>query len=305
VPLASTILMIRPAAFGFNEQTAANNFFQTNAVIEQSALQQKALAEFDGMVQLLSAHGIEVLVIEDTAEPVKPDAVFPNNWFCTFPSGVLAVFPMYAPNRRAEKRDDVLQWLSRNFDVTNVQDWSEYEAEGHFLEGTGSMVIDHESRIIYACLSDRTSLSLLEKFASAHGYHAIAFHATDSSGRPVYHTNVVMCIGHGFAVLCREAIADEMELVAVTQVLESTNRTIISITREQMHAFAGNMLQLQNKDGDLFIVMSRSAWNVLDEAQRKQLGYYAKPLVIDVPTIEAVEGGSVRCMIAEIFLSHV
>jgi hypothetical protein len=294
--------MIRPAAFGFNEQTATNNFFQTNAATEQSVLQQKALAEFDGMVQLLSAHGIEVLVIEDTLDPVKPDAVFPNNWFCTFPSGVMAVFPMYAPNRRAEKRDDVLQWLTRHFDVASAQDWSEYEAEGHFLEGTGSMVIDHDNRVIYACISARTSLSLLEKFAAAHGYHAIPFHATDLTGRPVYHTNVVMCLGHGFAVVCKDAIADEMERIAVTQVLESTSHTLVYITTEQMHAFAGNMLQLQNKDGDLFLVMSRSAWNVLDAAQKKQLSSYATPLVIDVPTIEAVEGGSVRCMIAEIFL---
>ena len=265
-------------------------------------MQEKALAEFDTMVQQLSSHGIEVLVVEDTNEPVKPDAVFPNNWFCTFPSGVVSVFPMYAPNRRAEKRDDILDWLADQFEVNNVEDWSEYEAEGHFLEGTGSMVIDHDNSIIYACISDRTSLSLLEKFAARHGYHAIAFRATDKAGRPVYHTNVVMCLGYGFAVICKDAIADEMEQVAVTQVLESTGRVPVYITLEQMHAFAGNMLQLQNKQGDLFIVISRSAWNALNDAQRKQLSSYAMPLVMDVPTIEAVEGGSVRCMIAEIFL---
>lgn len=296
--------MIRPAAFGFNEQTAANNFFQSGAAAaDPSALQQQALKEFDSMVQLLTAHGITVQVIEDTLSPPKPDAVFPNNWFCTFPSGVIAVFPMFAPNRRAEKRDDILQWLSERYQVHTVEDWSEYEAEGHFLEGTGSMVIDHAHRIIYACISGRTSLSLLEKFAAAHGCHAIAFHAADAAGRPVYHTNVVMCLGPQFAVVCREAITDETERIAVTQLLESTGHALIDISLEQMHAFAGNMLALQNQQGEPFIVMSSSARAALSDAQREQLSQYGKALVPGVATIEAVEGGSVRCMMAEIFLS--
>jgi hypothetical protein len=299
---ASTIFMIRPAAFGFNEQTAANNFFQSNNAATDESLQQQVLAEFDNMVQLLVDHDIEVLVIEDTPEPPKPDAIFPNNWFCTFPTGELCLFPMYAPNRRIEKREDIIQWISENYKVVNLQDWSEHEAEGRFLEGTGSMVIDHEHRIIYACISERTDASVLEKFATAHSYTAINFHAVDLKGRPVYHTNVVMCVGDVFAVICADAIADETERFAVMQLLESTGHEVITISLEQMHAFAANMLQLMNPQGDRFVVMSQTAWDHLDASQRKKIESYAKPLVIAVPTIEQVEGGSVRCMMAEIFL---
>lgn len=299
--IASTIFMIRPAAFSFNEQTAANNFFQSQNAVANDSLQQQVLAEFDNMVQLLVAHDIEVLVIEDTPEPAKPDAIFPNNWFCTFPSGELCVFPMYAPNRRTEKRDDVIEWIADNFKVRNVEDWSEYEAEGRFLEGTGSMVIDHGHQIIYSCISERTDASVLEKFAAAHSYTAIAFKAVDLKGRPVYHTNVMMCVGDRFAIVCAEAIADETERIAVMQLLESTGHEVINISMEQMHAFAGNMLQLQNPQGDRFIVMSQTAWDHLQPAQRERIESYVKPLVIPVPTIEQVEGGSVRCMMAEIF----
>lgn len=300
--IASTIFMIRPAAFSFNEQTAANNFFQSNNTIVSDAMQQQVLLEFDNMVQLLVDHDIEVLVIEDTPEPAKPDAIFPNNWFCTFPSGELCVFPMYAPNRRTEKRSDIIEWLSDNFKVSSVQDWSEYEAEGRFLEGTGSMVIDHANKIIYACISERTDAAVLEKFAAAHNCTAIAFKAVDLKGRPVYHTNVVICMGDRFAIICADAIADETERNAVVHLLESTSHEVITISLEQMHAFAGNMLLLMNAQGDRFIVMSQTAWDHLQPPQRKQIEAYAKPLVVAVPTIEQVEGGSVRCMMAEIFL---
>ncbi len=302
MPIASTILMIRPAAFGYNEQTAANNFFQTvQANGEGAALQQQALAEFDRMAQQLVDHDIEVIVIDDNPEPPKPDAIFPNNWLCTFPSGTLCVFPMYARNRRLEKRDDILEWLVENFQATGFEDWSEHEAEGHFLEGTGSMVIDHDNKIIYACISERTSVSVLQKFAVGHGYRAIVFHAVDMNGKPIYHTNVMMCIGESFAVVCTAAIADETERIAVTQLLSSTGHQVIDISVAQMHAFAGNMLQLKNIHGESFIVMSQSAWNSLDKDQRGQLQSFASPLTIAVPAIEQ-EGGSVRCMMAEIFL---
>lgn len=304
MPAASTILMIRPAAFGFNEQTAANNFFQSQPSLDAAALQQKVLDEFDSMARLLVEQDIEVLVIEDTPEPPKPDAIFPNNWFCTLPSGIIAVFPMYAANRRLEKRDDILEWFTENFRTSGVQDWSEYEAEGRFLEGTGSMVIDHDNSIIYACRSERTDSSVLEKFAGAHGYHALAFSAADREGRLVYHTNVMMCVGDRFAVVCTDAITDETERIAVTQLLESTGHEIVRISPEQMHAFAGNMLQLQNIRGDRFLVISATAWESLTEAQRRKLQLFANPLIPEIPTIEQVEGGSVRCMMAEIFLKQ-
>jgi len=250
----------------------------------------------------LENHDINVIVIEDTKKPTKPDAIFPNNWISTSPEGIVSVFPMYAPSRRAEKREDILQMLAEKFIVKNVQDWSEFEVEGRFLEGTGSMVIDHDNKMIYASVSERTSLPVLEKFASANGYQAIVFLAMDKKGRPVYHTNVVMSLGEDFAILCEEAIDEEWELIAVRQLLESTSHTIIPINKDQMHAFAGNMLQVQNKKGEKFLVLSQAACDSLNREQKQMLEAYAQLLPVAVPTIEEVEGGSVRCMMAEVFL---
>ncbi len=300
--LASTILMVRPAAFGFNAETAANNYFQSNPDISKEEIQQNALIEFDNMVQTLRNHDINVLVIEDTKEPAKPDAIFPNNWLSTSPNGTVGVFPMYAPNRRIEKRDDILQQLAAEFMVNDVQDWSEYEVEGRFLEGTGSMIIDYENKMIYSCVSERTSLSVLEKYAATNAFQAIVFLATDKNGMPVYHTNVMMTVGEDFCVLCEEAIEEEWELIAVRQLLESTHHTIIAITREQMHQFAGNMLQVKNNNGEKFLIMSQTAFNSLRKEQKEMLEAYSTLLPIAVPTIEEVEGGSVRCMMAEVFL---
>ena len=302
--IASTILMIRPAAFGFNEETAANNHFQNSDVGEATELQKKALAEFDNMVRLLRESEIDVLVIEDTIQPAKPDAIFPNNWLAATPAGILAVFPMYAFNRRTEKREDIIQKLAKDYVVKDVQDWSEYEVEGRFLEGTGSMVIDHDNKMIYASASERTSISLLEKYAAANGYQAIVFIATDKNGYPVYHTNVVMTLGDGFCVLCEEAIEEEWELIAIRQLLESTKHTIIPITKEQMHCYAGNMLEVKNAKGENILVMSETSYRCLRKEQKDMLEAYARLLPIPVPTIEAVEGGSVRCMMAEIFLER-
>ncbi len=296
--------MIRPAAFGFNEETAANNFFQSNPSVSPELIQQKALQEFNNMVGLLKSHDITVMVIDDTSEPIKPDAIFPNNWITTSPEGIIALFPMYAPNRRAEKREDIIHMLAEKYIVKDLQDWSEFETEGRFLEGTGSMVIDYNNNMIYAAVSERTSLTVLEKFASANGYQAIVFIATDKNGKAVYHTNVVMSLGDEFAILCEEAIEEEWELIAVRQLLESTNHTIIAITRNQMHAFAGNMLQVKNSKGEIFLVMSQTAYDSLKKEQLRMLEAYAQLLPIAVPTIEKVEGGSVRCMMAEIFLER-
>jgi hypothetical protein len=304
MPLASTILMIRPAAFGFNKETAINNFFQSPSSLTAEQLQQKALGEFDNMVALLRSRDINVFVIDDTKEPAKPDAIFPNNWLSTSPDGIACVFPMYAPNRRLEKRDDILDLLAQQFVVNELQDWSEYEVEGHFLEGTGSMIIDYENKIIYACVSERTRGPILEKFAATNGFNAFLFSATDKNDQPVYHTNVMMALGDNFAILCEESIADESELIAVRQLLESTNHIIISITTDQMHSFAGNMLQVKNSEGENFLIMSQTAYNSLRNEQRQMLEAYSILLPVSVPTIEEVEGGSVRCMMAEIFLER-
>ncbi len=305
MPLASTILMIRPGAFGPNAETAENNFFQ--ATIEQVdpiTIQQSALEEFNNMVSLLRQYEIDVIVIDDTPEPVKPSAVFPNNWLSTSPEGIVSVFPLFAPSRRQEKREDILQLLAEKFKVKDVQDWSEYEADGKFLEGTGSMVIDHDNKVIYACYSPRTDVSVLEKFANTNGYRAIVFLATDKNGHPVYHTNIVMTLGEDFAVLCEEAIEEEWELIAVQQLLESSGHDIIRISKEQMHAFAGNMLQVKNSRGEKFLVMSQTAFDSLTEPQMNELSARTILLPVPVPVIEQTEGGSVRCMTAEIFLER-
>jgi hypothetical protein len=294
--------MVRPAAFGFNAETAANNFFQSDPGISRAELQAKAVQEFDAMVNRLRNEFIEVIVINDTADPPKPDAIFPNNWLSTAPGGKVIVYPMYAPNRRIEKRDDILAKLAKDFVVQDVQDWSEFEAEGRFLEGTGSMVMDHEHKMIYAAISERTNLSVLEKFAAANDYQAIVFLATDKQGRPIYHTNVLMTLGEGFSVLCEEAIDEEWELIAVRQILESTGYAIIPISKEQMHCFAGNMLEVKNAKGENVLVLSQSAYDSLRKEQKEMLEAFAKLLPIPVPTIEKVEGGSVRCMMAELFL---
>jgi hypothetical protein len=302
MPLASTILMVRPAAFGFNTETAANNFFQSRSSLTAEQLQQKAVQEFDNMVATLRSRDINVFVIDDTKEPAKPDAIFPNNWLSTSPDGIVSVFPMYAPNRRLEKRDDILDLLAQRFVVNDLQDWSEYEVEGHFLEGTGSMIIDYENKIIYACVSERTRGPLLEKFAAANGFNAFLFSAKDKNNQPVYHTNVMMALGDNFSILCEESIADESELIAVRQLLESTNHTIFPISIDQMHSFAGNMLQVKNNKGEKFLIMSQTAYDSLRKEQRQMLEAYSILLPVAVPTIEEVEGGSVRCMMAEIFL---
>jgi hypothetical protein len=305
MPIASLLLMIRPAAFGYNEETAANNYFQSDPEMGWADIQKNAVLEFDTMVETLQSHDIEVLVIEDSSEPVKPDAIFPNNWLSTSPDGSVSVFPMFAPNRRTEKREDILQVLARQFKIKEVQDWSEYEVEGRFLEGTGSMVIDYDHKIIYACASARTSLSVLEKFAATNGLQAIVFLATDKNGMPVYHTNVVMALGDQFCVLCEEAIEEEWELIAVRQLLESTHHAIIPITREQMHCFAGNMLLVKNTREEKFLILSQASYDALRKEQLDMLEAYATLLPVAVPTIEKVEGGSVRCMMAEIFLEKV
>ncbi|TMI65257.1 MAG: amidinotransferase [Bacteroidetes bacterium] len=302
MPAASTILMIRPAAFGFNAETAVNNYFQKDKPVDKKVIHQNALKEFDAMVTLLKESGVDVFVIDDTTEPVKPSAVFPNNWLSTSPDGKLFIYPMYAANRRTEKRDDILKLIAEKFKITDVQDWTELEAEGRFLEGTGSMVMDHDNKLIYASISERTNPAALEKFVTANDYSAVVFIAKDKDGNPVYHTNVVMTLSEKFCVLCEEAIEEEWELIAVKQLLESTEHEIIPITREQMYSFAGNMLEVKNSSGENILILSHAAFNILTREQKEKLESYDKLLPIAIPTIEAVEGGSVRCMMAEIFL---
>lgn len=301
--IASTVVMVRPASFGYNQMTAANNTFQQyDDDWSTEKIQISAVEEFDGAVAALTNAGVNVLVYDDLPFPHKPDAVFPNNWFCTLPDGTIALFPMFAPNRAEEKRNDILEDLSLRFNVNDVEDWSEYEAEGFFLESTGSMVFDFKSNIIYACLSPRTHIAVLEKFASAHQFKAFTFSAVDESGMPIYHTNVVMSVADEYAIICDEVIRDENELIGLKQLLATTGHEIMSISEDQLRNFAGNNLQVENKDGNKILVLSQTAFECLTEEQKQFLKQFNQLLPIAIPTIEKIGGGSIRCMLADIHL---
>ena len=300
--ISSQLLMVRPASFGFNAETATNNVYQQRPRETADRIQKQALGEFDRFVATLQAHQIDVLVIQDSKTPVKPDAIFPNNWFCTLPDGKLIIFPMFAPNRREEKSDAVLDEIAASYLVRDVEDWGEYEAEHFFLEGTGSMIFDHENKVVYACLSARTHKPLLETFARAHAYRPVYFEASDKNGTPIYHTNVMMHIGITYAVICLEAIKNQAERIRVAQELQSSGHEIIPISLGQVAHFAGNMLQVKSRQGTPYIIMSQSAYDCLEEEQKQILRIHAAPLPVDIATIERVGGGSARCMVAEIFL---
>ncbi len=300
--VAKTILMIRPASFGYNAETAASNVFQGNVELSKNEVQQKALNEFDAFVNTLRSHHINVVVIEDTPLPQKPDAIFPNNWFCTLSDGTVATFPMYAANRRIEVRSDLIQTLKDDFVVTNVEDWTTYDRDQLYLEGTGSMIIDHENKLIYACLSPRTNKTLLQQFADAHGYKTVTFFSKDDNGTDVYHTNVIMHLGVDYAVICLSSIRDENERDELVEILTKTNHDIIDITMQQVHHYAGNMLQVESEEGKLYTILSQQAFDALTHQQKQELAKHTQLLPVNISTIETVGGGSVRCMMAEIFL---
>jgi hypothetical protein len=299
----STILMIRPVNFGFNEQTASSNAFQ-NRNAEQQQVQDRALKEFDGLVNVLRKNGVEVFVVDDTPQPHTPDSIFPNNWVSFHHDGTVFLYPMMAENRRLERREDIIMDLEDEFKIKHVIDLSRFEHEHKFLEGTGSMVLDRENKITYACLSPRTDREVLDLFCAESGYKPVHFHAVDENGMDIYHTNVLMCIGSRFAVICLDSIRDENEKNSVTSVLKLTHKDIIVISFAQMNQFAGNMLELKNKSGDSLLVMSQNAYNSLSSDQKTTLGKYCKLIYADINTIENNGGGSARCMIAEIHLPH-
>lgn len=304
---ASTVLMIRPVRFGFNEETALTNSFQS--AIPQLAtnqIQDIALLEFDNFVEQLQQHGVEVLVVNDTPYPHTPDSIFPNNWLSTHQNGTVVTYPMKTPNRRAERREDIIAALSDNFGLTvnKREHFEEYETLGQILEGTGSLVLDRVHRIAYASVSERTNPDLVLKWVQRMNYQtAVLFSAYDTKGL-IYHTNVVMCVGEGFAVLGSHAIANTRERLLVMQQLENTGHEIIEVTNEQLlQNFAGNMLQLRNKQGERILVLSQQAYDSLDYRQIKSLQRHNDLLLpIPIHIIETIGGGSVRCMLCEVFL---
>src|SRR6201996_5440716 len=254
----STILMIRPVNFGFNEQTAESNAFQ-NRSAERQQVQDKALAEFDNLVNVLRENGVEVIVIDDTPEPHTPDSIFPNNWVSFHQDGNVFLYPMMAENRRLERREDIIMQLEDEFKINHIIDLSRFEHEHKFLEGTGSMVLDRENKIAYACLSPRTDRDVLDIFCEQTGYTAICFDAVDEKGKAIYHTNVMMCIGSRFAVVCMDSVPNPHEKVVLTESIKATGKELITISFEQMNQFAGNMLEVKNKYGETLIVMSKTA----------------------------------------------
>lgn len=300
----SRIMMIRPIRFGFNEETAASNDFQRESFAEQTkgTAQQTAREEFELMIDQLQKAGVELHIFDDTGEVDRPDAVFSNNWVSFHQSGKVVLYPMMAENRRLERRIDIIDALAGNFNVEEVIDLTHFEAQGKFLEGTGSMVFDRRYKIAYACLSPRTHREVLDAFAQALGYEIIAFSASDENDKPIYHTNVLMCIGDIFAVVCLEAIKDPDERQMVRSVLEETHKDVIEISLEQMRHFAGNMLMVRNRKGDKFLVMSTQAYESLTPRQKDLLDDYARLLHTDLSVIEGNGGGSARCMMTEIHL---
>ena len=292
------VLMVRPARFAFNEQTATNNVFQQRSDGAEEAVAQQAIKEFDAFVALLRENGVTVDVLQDTPEPPTPDSIFPNNCFSTH-SDTLVLYPMFAPNRRLERKK--LRVAFRELHYTRDVDFTPYENSGHFLEGTGSLVLDREHRMAYACLSPRTDEKALEEWAKTMGYRYFAFHSVDEQGTPVYHTNVMMHVGTHQAVVCLDSVCNESERNELLARLQSDGKEVVAITLDQMHQFAGNMLELHNDRGEQLLIMSQTARQSLTPEQTATLSKYTRILSPDIHTIETAGGGSARCMLAELF----
>jgi hypothetical protein len=304
----SNILMVRPATFRKNEQTAVNNHFQQSiAELSEAEVLEKALAEFDGFVEVLREAGVKVLVFEADAEVDAPDALFPNNWISFHSNATVGLYPMFAHNRRIERREDLINDLEHihGFSIEEIVDFTEFEEHNKFLEGTGSLVLDRAHKRAYAALSPRTDRMAVEHFCEAFDFEGIVFTAsqpTPSGRSPIYHTNVMMAIGSSFAAVCLESIDDLEERNMVRESLEHDNLDIIELSEEAIAHFAGNMLEVRSAEGECLIVMSRSAHEALTPAQIQQLEHHGRILSAPLETIETCGGGSARCMLAELHL---
>jgi hypothetical protein len=296
----SHLLMIKPVAFDFNAQTAVNNAFQQQGSNQNA--QEKAENEFDTFVQKLAAAGVDVTVVKDTPVPHTPDSIFPNNWISFHQDGTIVLYPMYAINRRAERKQHVLDTISAKFKLNNTIDLSAHENNNFFLEGTGSMVLDREKKIAYACLSPRTDKTILEEWCKQMNYTPCSFYSVDESGGEIYHTNVMMCVADKYVVICLDSIHNSSERKMVEDTITKSGKQIIEIAYPQMNRFAGNMLQVQNAKGEKILVMSSQAYTSLTPAQVKLLESFNRILHSDLTTIETNGGGSARCMMAEVFL---
>lgn len=303
--LTSTVLMVKPCAFGYNEETAATNSMQIRPKLDCKTVQSKAAQEFADYVKLLTSHGVEVIEVADTPEPPTPDSIFPNNWFSTHgEDSSIVLYPMCCANRRAERGKDVLATLRKLRSVSCIRDLSSLEEQQEFLEGTGSLVLDRINRVAFAAMSPRTTHSALSQWANYLGYQIASFNTSDGLGNPVYHTNVMMTIGDNFAIICDELIRSSEERHNVLSLLKELRKEVVSIDEKQMANFAGNAIQLCNAAGEKLLVMSATGWQSLSPAQQNTLeSRHTHVLTPNIETIETIGGGSARCMVAEIFLS--
>lgn len=297
-------MMIRPVRFESNPLTAASNRFQGKIDSAPAEQQAAAAREFDALVAELRHAGVEVIVIDDTPDPHTPDAIFPNNWISMHADGRVVLYPMEAENRRTERRMDIVDYLGSESgrQITELVDLRAHEDSGHYLEGTGSMVLDRVNRVAYACISTRTHLDPLGDFAQRMGYDVVAFDAVDSTGVPIYHTNVLMSIGERLAVICAEAILRDDQRDAVLARLRETGHEVVTLSYAQLDAFAGNMLELRNNSGERVLAMSQQAYDSLDKEQHAALAANGRVISAAINNIESSAGGSVRCMLAEVHL---
>lgn len=306
VQITNTILMIRPVRFRMNEQTAVNNFFQEDLDLQNSEINRRAQQEFDAFVETLRAAGVRVLVANDRYETDTPDSIFPNNWISFHENGIVVVYPMYAENRRKERREDLLDLLEEEgFRISHVVDYTGAEADGLFLEGTGSIVMDRVRQKAYCALSDRADEALFIEFCEDFELDPViftAYQSVDGQRKPIYHTNVMMCLAETFAVICLESIDDKKERKNVKQHLLRDGKEIIALTEAQIHAFAGNMLQVLGREGERLLVMSQGARDSLTPDQVARIEKTSRIVSSPLDTIEACGGGSARCMMAEVFL---
>ena len=299
--ITDTLLMVRPAAFGFNPQTAEDNAFQEDpGDLRDQEIRVLARQEFDGLLAKLRDVGVTVVVVADTEAPRKTDAVFPNNWFSTHEDGLIITYPMISPIRRRERSSDVIDSLVDDFGYSRLVRLEGWEKENRFLESTGSMILDRPNRVAYACRSDRTDETVLRQWAEMMNYSTVVFDATDENGLSIYHTNVMLALGIDFAVICLECIREPAERAAVEAALRESGREIVAITMDQVRSFAGNMLQVQGRDGR-YLVMSSAAYASLTPEQIATLEKHTRLLHSSLETIETYGGGSARCMMAEVF----
>lgn len=304
--ITNTILMIRPVNFRMNEQTAVNNYFQEDIDIKNSAINARAQQEFDDFVERLRDKGVNVIVVDDRKEPDTPDSIFPNNWISFHADGTVGLYPMFAINRRNERREDVLELLeSQGYVIENVMDYTSAEGEDIFLEATGSILLDRVNNIAYCSLSERADEALFIEFCEDFDCMPVlftAYQSVDGERKPIYHTNVMMCLAEHQAIICMDAIDDRNERKNVEYHLRESGKEIIHITEVQMHHFAGNMLQVLGRDEQRLMVMSSAAYHSLDPEQIERIEKFSEIVHSSLDTIETCGGGSARCMMAEVFL---